>query len=744
MTWTTHQSLRFGPVTLDAKDEQPTPYFLSGSKLYAIGSTSGALEPVGVEHLVGEMGGVWAHPIKFSDGWYVSIQDHAGRSDRLRCLAFEGHLSDVMLHFAHGPLRITRTDFVVDDEAVLCSLIDIVNDGEAIWTGTIGFVAHVNILPAWFSGYQRGGVELEQRDGRVIAWDKAWQGRWGVVFGSSTAPTEVVFGAHGHLPTGELRYITTLAPDQRRTFEFLVACDHQDGHDGALRLFESIVGRGYELLEHKRQQYRQVALGGVTLHTPDQHVNTGWVLAKANLLMLQADYSPFLSGFFMAGIPEYPNLFGCDNTYTTSGATGAGFRTIMRSTLTVLGEYAQRQCGRVPHEVTTNGRVFNPGNTQETPQFAIAVWDYFRWTGDLTFLQAMYRICREGVMDYLPGIWDGDRDGYPTGDAMVERHGMGSLKLDSACYLYGGWRALAAMARVLGRPEASEYEQLAADWLVRFERDWWLEHLGLYADSLHSDYRPQLDGHWTQVVPIQMGIARPDHAQRVLEQIEREFTNAWGLVHTRDREDRVWTLPTGLLALAELRHGRAERALELLNNIARTAEYGMLGAFKELIPEGLCFVQLWSSGLYVQGMLEGLIGLEPYAHEHHVRIVPMLPASWPLATIKDLRIGAHLLNLTVTHTGYTMDHLSGPQAMQINFKHRGTTVAAISSSHPKNARQPSITIDGGVTCEVGVGQGVALEINDGTAHLTFIDRHSEMVSHEPDDDHPSLQSDSCA
>ena len=36
-----------------------------------------------------------------------------------------------------------------------------------------------------------------------------------------------------------------------------------------------------------------------------------------------------------------------------------------------------------------------------------------------------------------------------------------------------------------------------------------------------------------------------------LERIEREWVNQWGLAHTRAREELVWTLPTGLLALTE-------------------------------------------------------------------------------------------------------------------------------------------------------------------------------------------------
>jgi hypothetical protein len=729
MVRTTQQSLRFGPITLEADSAKPAPYFLSGRKLYAIGTTNGALEPVGAEHLVGEMGGVWAHPVKFLDGWYLSIQDSAGRDDLLRCLEFEGHLSDATMKFAHGPLLLTRTDFVADDDAALFSLIEIRNDSSAQWSGTLAFVAEVNILPTWFSGWERGGMELYQDHGLAVAFDKLWQGRWGVVFGSATMPAEVCFGRRDRLPTAELRYEATLQPGERISLEFLVTCDHQNGHYGALQLFGRMTGRGYELLQAKRERYRQTTMEGVMLHTPDRRVNNDWILAKANLLLMEADYGPYLPGFLLAGIPEYPQLFGCDNTYTTPGATGAGFTAIMRSTLNLLGEYARRACGRVPHEITTNGRVFNPGNTQETPQFAIAVWDYFRWTGDTAFLRVIYPICREGLMEYLPGIWDWDGDGYPAGDAMVERQGMGSLKLDSACYVYGAWRALAEMARTLGRPEVEQYERLAADWLQRFERDWWLPDEGLYADSLHSDYRPQLDGHWTQVVPIQLGIARPDRAEQVIERIEREFTNRWGLVHTRDREDRVWTLPTGLLALALLRHGRTQRALHCLNNISLTARYGMLGAFKELIPEGLCFVQLWSAGLYLQCILEGLIGLEPRAHEHQLGITPALPDGWPAASLTDLRVGAHTLNLTVSRAGCTIEQTSGPQPLTIRFTARGTAVATIAvTGHSRDAadlaaRPPA----DGVAFAVGVGQNVELRIDGEHATLHYADRRGQPV-----------------
>jgi hypothetical protein len=717
MSSSTPQSLRFGPIELDATEGKPAHYFISGRKLYAIGTTTGMIEPVGAEHLIGEMGGVWAHPVKFLDGWFFAAEDSTGRNDWLHCTQFEGHLSDVALHFAHGPLQITRTDFVVDDETALFSLVEVVNNSENAWSGRLDIVVQVNIQPSWFSGWECGGLELMQDRGLVVGYDKLWQGKWGVVFGSSLRPIEIIFSQQERFTRATLRYELTVQSGERVPLEFLVACDHQNGHHGALQLFGTLIGRGHNLLNQKRERYRKDAFEGVILHTPDQSVNDNWALAKANLLMLEADYEPYLPGYYLAGIPEYPQLFGCDNTYTTPGALAAGFASMMRSTLNVLGDYALRGCGRVPHEVTTNGRVFNPGNTQETPQFAIAVWDYVCWTGDLAFLRMMYPICREGVLEYLPSLWGGHEDGYPTGDAMVERHGMGSRKLDSACYLYAAWRALAEMARVLQRPEASEYERRAAEWLERFEQDWWMADEGLYADSLHTDYRPQLDGHWTQVVPLQLGITQPSRAEGVLDRVEQEFTNEWGLVHTRKREERVWTLPTGLLILAQLRHGRTKHALQFLDNIALTARYGMLGAFKELIPEGLCFVQLWSAGLYIQCVVEGVLGIQPLAHEHTVRIVPTLPDTWPEATISGLPIGEHLLNITVGKDACRVEHRSGSQPLRVQFTARGTTVAAIRCAE---SVQNNVSLENGaLVFSVDVGQNVQLQANGGTAYLTY-------------------------
>ncbi|MBA3944389.1 MAG: amylo-alpha-1,6-glucosidase [Herpetosiphonaceae bacterium] len=717
----THQTLDFGPIHLQREDREPAPYMLSGHKAYVLATTNGALDPLGAEHLVGEMGGLWVHPVKFADGWYTVIHQDETATAMTSCEHFEGRMSDATLHFRHNQLTVARTDVMAEDAAALFGLLQVSNIGTEVWQGAISMVLRVNIRPSWFSGWERGQTLLREEQGLVTAYDSDWQGRWGLAYGSPESPNDVLIAQDGAKDTVELRYEVTIEPGATRRWEFLLTADHQHGHDAARQLWASLAGQGAQILAAKRERYAEIAWGGVQLETPDPDINHEYALAKLNLHMLWADYAPYLPGYFLAGVPEYPQLFGCDTTYSVPGATAAGFTQQTKSALQLLADRARMACGRVPHEITTNGRTFNPGNTQETPQFALAAWDYVRWSGDLAFLREMYPLCREGVMEYVGGLWDFDGDGYPWGDAMVERTGMGALKLDSACYLYAAWRVLGEMAAILERPEAEQYRSRANDWRGRFERDWWLPDQHLYADSLHSDLQPQLDGHWTQVVPVQLGIARPERAEQVLDELHRSFTNEYGLMHTRGEEARVWTLGTGLLALADVRYGRTSAAVEQLHHIALTTHNGMLGAFEELIPAGLCFMQLWSAAMYVQCVVEGFLGLDPLAHAHQLTIRQSLPPDWPSLALRNVQIGKHRLDIRATTAGCEIHHRAGQHPLHLRYGIRSTNLA---SYQPVGAATTPVSLetvhDGTLLCfDLRSASSVSISITGDQATLSI-------------------------
>ncbi|MFO7169103.1 MAG: glycosyl hydrolase family 65 protein [Chloroflexota bacterium] len=646
-----------GDAVWESDGDSAAPVYLAGPYMYYITTVGGQVCAFGAEHLHGKMGGAWAHPLRLLHGWSLALEMGAETTpleDAPHCDLFASH---VTRRFACGPLAVTWTEFVAEDAAALVALVEVTNGGADLWDGALVVSAEIDLRGCWFGGWENAVPQFEL--GEVLlatAPNGPYLGR-GLALGSSPAAVWRIEGAHA-----TARLPISLAPGETRTLAVCAAADHT-APLAAAELARRSVEFAHELLAAKIASYEQLD-SEVTLRTPDPALDQSWLVARRNTRALAASY-PDLPPYLLAGLPEYPQLFGCDNEYNAPGALAGGFAPLVRSTLAGLAAYGRRACGRIPHEVTTNGRVFNPGNIQETPQFAVACWDYLRWSGDTAFLEQVYPVCVEGLEHFGWTLAGGP---YPVGDGVVERLGMGACKLDSVCYLYQGLAALREMALALGRiDEAEQFAGHAERLAARFERDWWLAAEDLYADSLHLDGRPQLDGHWTVVIPLQTGLASEERARRSLARIEAEWVNEWGLVHTRGVDDRVWTLPTGLLALAAFRYGRPELGVRLLRNIGETARRGGLGMLKELIPAGLCFVQLWSAGLYMQGIVEGLLGVSPLAHRHEVTVAPQLPDGWNEVHLRGLPVGEHRLDLRARPDSLEVRHVAGSVPLTVRY-----------------------------------------------------------------------------
>jgi glycogen debranching enzyme len=612
-----------------------TPVFISGQRIYAITTISGVRHPFGEWHLRDNMGGVWAHPLRILDGWALALEmdgivtplDHA-----VCCDLFGAYITR---HFTVGTLTLEWTEFAADDQPHYYATLLARNDGAAPVNATVLLRAEADLRFCWF-----GGVAPAEPEMRVLSDGVAWRAAdaYAGVTVTLVSASPAAWEISGRM--AQARFPLIVQPGEALALQWRLAVQRDDASPPG-----NVLRAAVDALSSKIALYRTIT-SAIRLETPDQDINRCWQVARQNIHMLRADYRPALAPYLLAGLPEYPQLFGCDTTYSVPGVVAGGFADIAHSALEELGRYAWRACSRVPHEITTNGRVYHPGNIQETPQFAVACWDYVRWSGDLDFLERMYPICVEGLEHFSATL---EGRGYPIGDGVVEVPGMGACKLDVVCYLYQALTTLRDMALTLGRPgDAVRFAGYAGELAARFESDWWIEQEGMYADSLHLNGQPQFDGHWTVLLPVLTGIAAPERAQRVLHRIVREWVNEWGMVHTRSADMRVWTLPTGLLALAVFRHGDADTGIQLLRNIGATARYGTLGTLKELIPQGLCFIQLWSAALFVQGITEGVFGLTPQAQRRELVIEPRLPSGWSGATLHGLRVGDQTLELHVT------------------------------------------------------------------------------------------------
>jgi glycogen debranching enzyme len=251
------------------------------------------------------------------------------------------------------------------------------------------------------------------------------------------------------------------------------------------------------------------------------------------------------------------------------------------------------------------------------------------------------------MFETVLGANDPDGDGYPSGPGMVEVEGMGEETLDSAAYTWQALGALSSMAIALGETEKAEMAARRAGVIAaRFDADWWEEDSGVYAMSLDTpgNVRAHVP-HWAVIVPLEVGLASTEYARRTFTSLRAHFLNRWGLKHTVGEDERVWTLPTALLSRAAYRYGEPELGAAMLKNIAAVLQAGSIGLFHELIPEGACFVQLWSAAAFLRGMVEDLLGVEVDAGQGRISVRPQLPQGWAYARLENLTVGRRIVNI---------------------------------------------------------------------------------------------------
>ena len=182
---------------------------------------------------------------------------------------------------------------------------------------------------------------------------------------------------------------------------------------------------------------------------------------------------------------EYPWWFGTDASYSLQALVATGNFDLARQTLRLLRDQSMKANGngRIVHEVTTNGGVSNPGNTQETAQFIMAVGKVFDWTGDLGFAREMYPAMKLGLRWLLTDM-DQNQNLFPEGYGIMEVSGLNAELIDVAVYTQQALEATARIARVLQRAGhcrgAIRATGVGAEGAINDR--FWVEEEGSYAD----------------------------------------------------------------------------------------------------------------------------------------------------------------------------------------------------------------------------------------------------------------------
>lgn len=686
------------------KEYLNSPFATTGDRLYLVGHQDGQFPDLGW-HITGEMGGIWAHPIKLLDGFIVSIDGQ----DLTNAESFTNYPMANQHRYQTKNLQILRTQFVPDGIAGCVIEFEISNKSAQAINTPFVFQAKSDLRPTWLGERTNMQDQEDQANFVNTHWEFKDAGNsWFALVGSNEkgipGAAPIPFNSVGKGITKSINYQLSIPAGGKKTIQFFVAGSSKSRQEAEYS-YTSLSKNTEQLFQQKWSRLQALAQKS-KIAIPDKKIQEAYTWLQYNTDGLTRDV-PGIGRGISAGLPDYPWWFGTDSEYALQGAIAIGQKNLVLESIDLIQRLSLKssKTGQIIHEVSTNGAVFNPGNLNETAQFASLVWKVFQWTGDKKLLKTYFPTIKKGL-HWLLTENDKDHNGFPDGSGMMEIQGLHSEMIDVASYTQKALQDAAEMAKILGEnKQSNEYAAQAKRLKMQINERFWNEDFNSYADfrsqdkgamdlikqaivradTLHKPWavtelkqtenyikehpsnqaRPFVVHHnWVVNTPMELGVADPEKAIKALE-TAKKFTNPFGLFVTGIDRDAsagtdagaykapkiftytgaVMTLPTGVMAVAENQYGRPDQALDYIQKLTRSFSYALPGSMYEVSPDFGMMTQAWNVFGFAVPIVEQFFGIQPRADLHEITVAPRMPSTWKEARIENVEIGDNRISV---------------------------------------------------------------------------------------------------
>ena len=499
------------------------------------------------------------------------------------------------------------------------------------------------------------------------------------------------------LDAGHAAFHVALGPKQAILLHVTARCEREPARPRLL-VFERARAEARAQLETQIGQFCAIETGNgqfdalIKRATSDLHMMT---------TVLPTGLYPY------AGVPWFNTPFGRDGIVTAleclwlNPSLAQGVLRYLASTQAVdVVPEEDAEPGKILHE-TRKGEMAALkempfaryyGSVDATPLFVALAGAYLERTGDRQLIADIWPNI-EAALRWIDRYGDSDGDGFveysrrsnngllhqgwkDSDDAIFHADGTlaeGPIAVSEVQgYAYAAWRAGAALATALARPDQAALYASRADRLRDgFEDAFWCEELSTYALALDGDKQPCRVRASNAGQCLFSGIASADRAVKVGRTLlQDELFSGWGIRTVGSGEARynpmgyhigsVWPHDNALIAFGMARYGMASEVSRVFTGLFDAAMYFDLHRIPELFcgfprDEGqgpilypvACAPQAWSAAA-VFLMLQACLGLRIDALESRISLVrPFLPPFLNRARIGNLAVGDASVDLLV-------------------------------------------------------------------------------------------------
>ncbi|MHB2150305.1 amylo-alpha-1,6-glucosidase [Calditrichota bacterium LG25] len=379
-----------------------------------------------------------------------------------------------------------------------------------------------------------------------------------------------------------------------------------------------------------------------------------------------------------AGLPWFNNYWGRDTFISFHGAllVSGQFETAKN----ILRNFARfqmkdensQELGRIPNRITNNETIYNTADG--TWWFIRAIYEYFLYTGDQSFLQEMFPFVRRAIdgaiakrVDKLGFLTHGDAETWM--DA-VGSEGPWSPRGNRAVEIQALWyTALQIGARMAKNVEGEDSQ--GQKWLLlsrkvkdHFNRYYWNETRQALYDHLNADGSADQQIRPNQIfavtVPDLPGIEPLLTRQRqeaVARFVTSHLTTPYGVLSLWYKDENfhpyhhylpyyvpdaayhnglIWCWLAGPAISGQVKFDQESSAGQVfMNEVDQVLNFDAIGSFAELVEPVLrkgerrprisgTISQAWSLAEFLRNFYHDLVGYQPIADENRVLFQPHL------------------------------------------------------------------------------------------------------------------------
>lgn len=440
------------------------------------------------------------------------------------------------------------------------------------------------------------------------------------------------------------------------------------------------------------EYYKDLRSSTLSVTTPDEKFNMAYEWGKValdNLMIINPHLGEGLvAGYGLSGggaRPGFAWFFGGDAFVNSLAFNSFGAFRTTRDALAFTRQWQRQEefpirrknpgdqnvdIGKMFHELSQseglcdwwNDYHYGYNHAETTSWYIVALGDYVRRSGDVTFLRESWKSIKAAYE------WDLRKDSDGDGLMDLKGAGLGVLEFGKLVGIYadaytcGLWlqaiREVSSMASLVGDKEMhSKAEEQYRKALPEFEKKFWAEDAGFYSYGATEKGEQVKEKTPWPVIAMTFGLLDEKRTERSLQALGgADMLTDWGVRSLSASSSlfepanynygAVWAFISSYFTTAQFRHHFSVAGYQTLRAVVNHAFDNALGVAPEVFSGEMdtklgeaYHHQGFSTSGYMIPLVRGLLGLDVDALRNSVTLNPHLPPLWRKVSLRHVAVG---------------------------------------------------------------------------------------------------------